>query len=78
MFIRMLRPSEQAPAAVDLICINRLPDGLVTWSGSVRVGGTPVHGKGRKFATIQEAETDAIEWARRHGASRLFILVSNA
>jgi hypothetical protein len=43
----------------------------------VIVGGTPVHGGGGgKFATAQEAETDAINWARSHGTSQLMIDVS--
>jgi hypothetical protein len=76
MFIKKLRPEEKAPATADRVCIDRLPDGHMTWNGSVIVGGAPVRGGGRKFSTVQEAETDAINWARGHGTSQLLIDVS--
>jgi len=79
MFIRKLRPSERAPAAADCICINRRADGQMSWSGSLSVGDRVVRGVSRAiFATIGQAETDAIEWARGHGTSQLFIDVSRA
>jgi len=79
MFIRKLRPNERAPVTVDRICIDRLPDGMITWSGSVRVGNTILTSNGRAmFGTVQEAETDGINWARGHGTSQLLIDVSAA
>jgi hypothetical protein len=77
MFIRKLRPDERAPATADRIRIDRLPDGRMTWDGLVIVGGAPVRSSGGgMFATVQEAETDAINWARGHGTSLLLIDVS--
>jgi hypothetical protein len=78
MYIRKLRPDERATATVDHICIDRR-DGMLTWSGSVRVAGVAMVATGRaKFGTIQEAELDAIKWARGHGTSQLLIDVSAA
>jgi hypothetical protein len=78
MFIRKLRPNETAATTADRICIGRLPDGRMTWSGSVTIKGVPVCRSGSGFPTIQEAETDAINWARGRGAANLYIEVSNA
>ena len=51
----------------------------MTWSASLKVGKNEVLGTGRtQFDTVQEAETDAIKWARGHGASELFIDASEA
>jgi hypothetical protein len=78
MFIRKLRPNERATATANHICLDRR-DGAVTWSGSVRAAGTTLVAAGRaKFGTIQEAEVDAIKWARGHGTSQLLIDVSAA
>lgn len=74
MFIRKLNPGERAPDTADRICINRLADGRITWTGSVDAGGKAVFGASpANFATIQEAETDAIAWARGHGTTKLQI-----
>ena len=74
MFIRKLKPGERALDTIDRICIGRLPDGRISWTGSVGVGGKAVVGASpADFATIQEAETDAIAWARGHGATELQI-----
>jgi len=79
MFIKKLPRNERAPATVDRVCMYRLDDGTMTWSGSIKVGSaTPVGARGATFETIQEAETDAIQWARGHGTPRLLIDVSNA
>jgi hypothetical protein len=74
VFIRKLRPGERALGTADRIHIDRLKDGRITWSGSVDVGGKAVlSGSPTAFGTIQEAETDAIAWARGHGATELQI-----
>ena len=74
MFIRKLRPGERAPDTADRIYIDRRQSGQISWSGSLEVGGKAVVGASPLgFATIQEAETDAIAWARRHGATELQI-----
>lgn len=74
MFIRKLKPGEQAPRTADRVCIDRLVDGRISWTGSLDVGGEAVFGTSPgDFATIQEAETDAISWARGHGATDLQI-----
>ena len=74
MFIRKLKPGERAPETADRIQITRLGDGRVSWSGSLEVGGRAVTAASPGgFATIQEAETDAIAWARKHGSSELQI-----
>jgi hypothetical protein len=78
MFIRKLRPHERAAATVNHIRIHRR-DGMVSWRGSVHVGGANMVADGRaKFETIQEAEADAIKWAGRNGTSQLLIDVSAA
>jgi hypothetical protein len=74
VFIRKLRPDERAPDTLDRVCIDRLADGRLSWTGSVDVGGEAVSGASRfNFATVQEAETDAIAWAREQGATQLQI-----
>jgi len=74
MFIRKLRPGERAPDSVDRIHIDRLTDGRISWTGSVAAAGKAILGAGSiNFPTIQEAETDAIAWARRYGATDLQI-----
>lgn len=74
MFIRKLRPGERAPDTADRIYIGRVGDGRISWTGSVYAGGKAVFGASpADFATIQEAETDAIAWARGHGAIELQI-----
>ena len=74
MFIRKLKPGDRAPETTDRVFIDRLADGRISWTGSVDVGGKAVHGASpADFATIQEAETDAIAWARGHGATELQI-----
>ena|SRR6478672_2972161 len=74
VFIRKLKPGEQARANVDRITINRLADGQMSWTGSVGVRGRPVSGAGpAAFETVQEAETDAIAWARARGTTNLQI-----
>lgn len=79
MFIRKLRPGERAPDKADRIHINRLGDGRISWTGSVYARGKTVLGTGpAEFATIQEAETDAIAWARGHGTTELQIEGPNA
>ncbi len=73
MFIRKLTPGERAPETADRIYIDR-QDGRISWTGSVGVGGKAVRAASHvDFATIQEAETDAIAWARDHGATELQI-----
>jgi hypothetical protein len=74
MFIRKLQPGERAPDEADRICINRLADGRISWTGSIDASGKAIHGASRTdFATIQEAETDAIAWARGRGTAKLQI-----
>ena len=74
MFIRKLNPGERAPDTVDRICISRLADGRITWTGSVDAGGKAINRTSpANFATIQEAETDAIAWARGQGTTQLQI-----
>jgi hypothetical protein len=74
MFIKKLKPGERAPETADRICINRLSDGRITWTGSVDAGGKAVCGVSpADFATVQEAETDAIAWARARGTTELQI-----
>jgi hypothetical protein len=74
VFIRKLKPGERAPDTADRICINRLADGRISWTGSVGAGGRPITGVSpADFATVQEAETDAIAWARAHGTTELQI-----
>ena len=79
VFIRKLKPGERAPETADRIYIERLGDGRISWTGSVDVAGKAVFGaSSADFATIQEAETDAIAWARGHGATELQIEGPNA
>jgi hypothetical protein len=74
VFIRKLKPGERAPVNVDRITINRLADGQMSWTGSVEARGRPLSGASpASFETIQEAETDAIAWARARGTTSLQI-----
>jgi hypothetical protein len=74
VFIRKLKPGERASDTADRIYLDRLGDGRIAWTGSVDAGGKAVLGASPgDFATIQEAETDAIAWARGHGATKLQI-----
>ena len=71
MFIRKLRPGERAAETANRICVARGPDGRISWTGSIGAGesrASPID-----FATIQEAETDAIAWARSRGATEIQI-----
>lgn len=73
MFIRKLRPGERAPGTADRVYIGRV-GGDVSWTGTVKVKGSAVVGaSAAQFTTIQEAETDAIAWARSQGATKLQI-----
>lgn len=79
MFIRKLRPGERAPETADRVYIDRLADGRISWTGSVEAAGKAVFGSSpTNFSTIQEAETDAIAWARGYGATDLQIEGPNA
>jgi hypothetical protein len=79
VFIRKLRPGERAPDTADRIYVDRLTDGRISWTGSVYAGGKAVLGASpTDFATIQEAEIDAIAWARGHGTTELQIEGPNA
>jgi hypothetical protein len=74
VFIKKLRPGERAPDIADRISIDRLTDGRISWTGAVYVGGkTAIGASSGDFATIQEAESDAIAWARGQGATELQI-----
>ena len=74
MFIRKLRPGERAPEKTDRICIDRLKSGRISWIGLLDAGRKAVRAASPlDFATVQEAETDAIAWARGHGAKELQI-----
>jgi hypothetical protein len=74
VFIRKLQPGQRAPDTADRICLNRLADGRIGWTASVDSGGKAVCGiSPANFATIQEAETDAIAWARARGTTDLQI-----
>jgi hypothetical protein len=74
VFIRRLQPGERAPDTADRICVYRLTDGRISWTGSVDAGGKAVRGASpADFATVQEAETDAIAWARARGTTELQI-----
>ena len=79
MYIRKLRPGERAADSADRIYIDRLADGRISWTGSVEAGGKAVLGTSTAdFATIQEADIDAIAWARGHGTTELQIEGPNA
>ena len=74
MHIRKLRAGERASDTADRISIDRRADGRISWTGSVDVGRKTVLGSSPgDFATVQEAETDAIAWARKHGVTELQI-----
>lgn len=74
VFIRKLRPGERAPDKADRIYIDRLQDGRISWTGSLEAAGKAVLGaSSTSFSTIQEAETDAIAWARGYGSTDLQI-----
>jgi hypothetical protein len=78
VYIRKLRPGERADAA-HRIHIDRLANGRISWSGSVEAGGMAVFGaSSADFATIQEAETNAVAWAKKYGATELQIEGPNA
>ena len=73
MFIRKLRPGDRAPVNVDRISLSR-SDGHIAWTASLdRNGNVVVRASNRHFETIQEAETDAIAWARLQGAFEIQI-----
>jgi hypothetical protein len=74
MFIRKLKPGERASEEGDRISIARLSTGRISWSGLLDAGRTGVTAISPiDFPSIQEAETDAIAWARGHGATELQI-----
>ena len=73
--IRIIRVKKGAtPEATDRVTIDVDQDGLYSWTGIVDVGGASVRGRGPpEFATVHEAETDAVAWAMGHGATELQI-----
>ena len=74
VFIRKLKPGQRAPETADRVRMQRLQDGRISWTGFVHVGGKAISGSSHAdFATVQEAETDAIAWARARGATELQI-----
>ena len=74
VFIRKLRPGDRAPVDADRISLSRVCDGRIAWTGSLdRNGNSVSRASSRNFETIQEAETDAIAWARLQGAFELQI-----
>lgn len=74
MFIRKLRPGERASEKTDRICLDRLKSGRISWTGLLDAGRKAVMAASPvDFASVQEAETDAIAWARGHGATELQI-----
>jgi hypothetical protein len=74
MFIRKLKPGERAAEEADRISIARLSTGRISWSCLLDAGRRAVMATSPiDFASIQEAETDAIAWARGHGATELQI-----
>ena len=79
LFIRKLKPGERASETADRVYIGRLEGGRISWTGSVDADGKTVSGASpADFANIQEAETDAIAWARALGATELQIEGPNA
>jgi hypothetical protein len=74
MFIRKLKPGERAAEKADRISLDRLKSGRVSWTGLLDAGKKAVMGASHDdFGSVQEAETDAIAWARVHGATELQI-----
>lgn len=74
MYIKKLKPGDRAPDTSDRIYIDRLADGRIAWTGSLGAGRRTVLGASPgDFATVQEAETDAIAWARGQGTTELQI-----
>src|SRR4051812_27522971 len=41
VLIRKLQPGERAPYEANRICLNRLADGRISWTGSVDASGRP-------------------------------------
>jgi hypothetical protein len=79
VFIKKLKPDERAPETADRVYIERAADGRISWNGTVDVAGKAVSGvSSLDFATVQEAETDAIAWARENGVTELQIQGPNA
>lgn len=79
MFIKKFKPGERARETAPCIYIDRLDDGRFSWTGSIDVNGEAVlGGSPGQFATVQEAETDAIAWARGRGATELHIEAPNS
>jgi len=74
MFIRKLRPGDRAPVDTDRVSLSRVSDGRIAWTASLdRNGNCVSRASSSNFETVQEAETDAIAWARRQGAFELQI-----
>ena len=74
VYIRKLKPGERAAETDDRIYVERQSDGRISWSGSIDVAGKAVSGSSpADFSPVQEAETDAIAWARAQGATELQI-----
>ena len=74
MFIRKLKPGERAPEMADRISLDRLTNGRISWTGLLAAGKKAVMGASPEdFANVQEAETNAIAWARVNGATELQI-----
>lgn len=79
MFIKKIKSGQRGLGTAHCIYVDRLDDGRFSWTGSIEVAGEAVlGGSPGGFVTIQEAETDAIAWARGRGATELQIVGPNS
>jgi hypothetical protein len=74
MEVVRLKPGERAPEGADRIHIHVLPNGKAGWDGSVAFSREAVFGVSENSERLaDDAEAEAIEWARGHGATELFV-----
>ncbi len=79
MKITRLKPGERAPDTADRIHINSFPDGKNGWTGALGLAGSALFGVSKnEHRSIQEAEAEAIEWARQNGIEALTIEFDDA
>jgi hypothetical protein len=79
MKLTRLTVGEISVAESDLIHISRLPDGTTRWTGMLiqESGILRTRSAGRR-RSLEQAEAEAVKWAKRNGAAQLVIAVECA
>lgn len=74
MYLTRLAPGTRAAGGADQLHFRQLPNGRISWTGSVESNGTHVFKSSRiAHRSMADAEAEAIAWAESYGISDLQI-----